>query len=363
MNRSELLDRLTTLQRELADLWPTLGLAADQSALADAQTQMQIAGFWDDPKTAQTVSQTAARLEKKLTLWQDLKADTDGLLELLKISTEAETSELLPEISSLTERWAEAKTQALLSGEYDAGNALVSIFVGNGGQDAEDFSLTLLRMYLRHAEQQSWRTQIIDRSDTDDGLRSATVSIQGDYAYGRLRSEHGVHRLIRISPFNAKGLRQTSFARVEVMPEIDDNVDLNLDPSDIRVDVFRSSGPGGQSVNTTDSAVRLTYLPLNLTVSCQNEKSQQQNKLAAMKVLKSRLLQLQLEQRAQELSEIRGEVMAAAFGSQIRTYTLQPYKLVKDHRTDTEFTNPDKVFDGHLEPFITAYLQHEAQAE
>jgi len=257
----------------------------------------------------------------------------------------------------LIKKFDQMEVETLLNGEYDENDVILSIHTGNGGQDAEDFSQMLLRMYLRFAERKGYKTQILEESASDDGIKSATIEINGPMAYGNLKSEHGVHRLIRLSPFNAKNLRQTSFSRVEVLPKIETDDQVHIEESDIRIDVFRSSGAGGQSVNTTDSAVRITYLPLNLIVTCQNEKSQHQNKAAAMNVLRSRLAQLKLEQQASELKELRGDMMENAFGSQIRTYTLQPYKLVKDHRTNYEENQPDKVFDGALEGFVEAYLR------
>jgi peptide chain release factor 2 len=261
-------------------------------------------------------------------------------------------------LKNLEQKFDASEVETFLSGEHDGKNVILSIHTGNGGQDAEDFSKTLLRMYLRFAERKGWKAEVLEESPSDVGIKSATIEISGPLAYGFLKSEHGVHRLIRLSPFNAKNLRQTSFSRVEVLPEVEDDAEIEVEEKDIRVDVFRSSGAGGQSVNTTDSAVRITYLPLNLIVTCQNEKSQLQNKQSAMKVLKSRLLQLKLEQKAQELTDLRGDMMENSFGSQMRTYTLQPYKLVKDHRTDFEHQNPDKVFDGELEGFVEAFLKN-----
>lgn len=357
MNTQEIIQLVHRAQAEYEALAPNLNTAAKKTRAAQLHAQTVLPDFWNTPETAQKVSQNLARLNKFIDQCNGIEANLNDLPQLVEIATEDEMKEIEGDAQGLWDEIQALKITSLLGGEYDAGNALLSLTVGNGGQDAEDFTQMLSRMYIRYAEQQGWKVTIVDESLTDVGLKSQTLEITGDYAYGFLQAEHGVHRLIRLSPFNAKSLRQTSFARVEILPEIEQDTDVTIDASDLRIDVFRSSGPGGQSVNTTDSAVRITYLPLGITVSCQNEKSQLQNKAAAMKVLKSRLLQLQLQQQAKEISEIRGDVLEAAFGSQIRTYTLQPYKLVKDHRTDLEHTNPEKVLDGDLKAFAQAFLQ------
>ena len=320
------------------------------------QEKINQPGFWDNPDEAQKISQQASQKETQLNRWQNLGDNLRDFSDMADSALEAELNEFVPELEVLQKQLKDIRTETLLDGEYDDHNAIVTLQVGNGGQDAEDFCKMLQRMYLRWAESQDYKAAILEESRSDDGLRSCQLSISGPMAYGFLRSEHGVHRLIRLSPFNAKSLRQTSFARVEVIPEIESETELTIDPNDLRIDVFRSGGAGGQSVNTTDSAVRITYLPLNLVVTCQNEKSQHQNKDSALKVLRSRLAQLKAEQQAAELNQLRGDMLENSFGSQIRTYTLQPYKLVKDHRTDYEENQPDRVFDGNLKGFIESYL-------
>lgn len=357
MERSEILERLAVLKTRWDKIAPTLDLDAKKSALDDFQKQMSAPEFWNDPDTAQKVSQKAAAAESFLKRWTTIQSTISDLPELLEMASEDEVAELGADFERVEKDFDAGETETLLSGEYDGNNVILKISTGNGGQDAEDFSQMLERMYLRFAEKRDWKTQIVEESESDVGIKSATLEITGVNAYGFLKSEHGVHRLIRLSPFNAKNLRQTSFSRVEVLPAIEQDTDVEIAESDLRIDVFRASGCGGQSVNTTDSAVRITYLPLNLVVTCQNEKSQLQNKQAAMRVLKSRILQLQLEQNAKEINELRGEQMENSFGSQIRTYTLQPYQLVKDHRTDAEMGSPDKAFDGDLSVFIDAYLR------
>ena len=357
MTRQDLKILLDQLKKRLEAVEMTLHLDEKRSESADLKQQMQQEGFWDAPERAQKIAQRVSQLDQFCAAWEGIFRGVRDFDELLPMMSDDECAEMLPEVRSLEQIFDREESKLLLSGEYDRANAILTLQVGNGGQDAEDFCQMLERMYIRYAERNNWKVTILEESFTDDGLRSATLEIRGDLAYGLLKSEHGVHRLIRLSPFNAKNLRQTSFARVEVLPEIEQDTDIILEEKDLRVDVFRSSGHGGQSVNTTDSAVRITYLPLGISVSCQNEKSQLQNKENALKVLKSRLLQLKLEQNAQEIQELRGEMMENSFGSQIRTYTLQPYKLVKDHRTNYEETNPDAVFDGQIEGFGGAYLR------
>lgn len=356
MTKPEFEQTLFTLQTQWRDLSGKLNLSALKTELETLQAQQNKPDFWDNPDTAQTISQQAAFKETQLKRWTQLEQNLQSLTEMAEMASETELMSLLEDLEALSTEIKSARTETLLDGEYDDHNALLSLKVGNGGQDAEDFCQILQRMYLRWADSQNFKAQILEESSSADGLRSCQISITGAMAYGLLRSEHGVHRLIRLSPFNAKSLRQTSFARVEVIPEIENDNEIEIDPNDLRVDVFRSGGAGGQSVNTTDSAVRITYLPLNLVVTCQNEKSQHQNKDAALKVLRSRLAQLKAEQQAAELNELRGDLVENSFGSQIRTYTLQPYKLVKDHRTDYEENQPDKVFAGNLKGFIESYL-------
>jgi len=357
MQKSEILERLSALTARYKKIEPTLALDKKKAEFEELQAQMSAPDFWNNPDNAQKISQKASALENFVKTWTAISDNLCDLPELADMADEKELPDIATELEKTEKDFNAGETETLLSGEYDGHNAILKISTGNGGQDAEDFSQMLLRMYLRYAERKGWKVQIMEESTSDVGLKSAMIEITGLNTYGFLKSEHGVHRLIRLSPFNAKSLRQTSFSRVEILPMIEQDTDIDLAESDLRIDVFRSSGAGGQSVNTTDSAVRITYLPLNLVVTCQNEKSQLQNKQAAMKVLKSRLLQLQLEQNAEKIDELRGEQMENSFGSQIRTYTLQPYQLVKDHRTDFEMGSPDKAFDGELDGFADAFLR------
>lgn len=357
MERKELQERLEQLVAKIDLIWDSLDLGTKESTVVALKEKMSQGDFWDDNETAIQISQECAALANFTGMWQEIKASTTGLLELLGEYADDELAEVDTELLEIEKKFERAETEALLSDKHDEKSAILKISTGNGGQDAEDFSQMLFRMYLRYAEKNDWKTRILDESNSDVGLKSATIEIKGFNVYGFLKSEHGVHRLIRLSPFNAKNLRQTSFSRVEVLPEIKMDTEIEIAENDLRIDSFRASGNGGQSVNTTDSAVRITYLPLSLSVSCQNEKSQLQNKNSAMKVLKSRLLQLKIEQNSEKLEELRGERLENSFGSQIRTYTLQPYKLVKDHRTNCEHNNPDKVFDGDLDGFVQSFLR------
>jgi peptide chain release factor 2 len=252
---------------------------------------------------------------------------------------------------------SKVKTLLFLNGHYDQNNAILSLHAGTGGKDAQDFTEMLMRMYLRFTENQEWKTTILDQRDGEEvGLKSATILVEGHLAYGLLKSEHGVHRLVRLSPFNAGNTRETSFALVEVLPEIDSSSEVDLKDDELKIDVFRSSGAGGQSVNTTDSAVRITHIPTGITVSCQNERSQLQNKQTALKILTGKLVEIKEREHLESVSDIKGAHKEIAWGNQIRSYVLQPYTMVKDHRTNVETSQVDKVLDGDLMEFIEGYL-------
>jgi peptide chain release factor 2 len=358
MDKNQILESFSKLLNKYELIKNNLNLNDKKAELEDLQDQINKDGFWDNVELAQRISKKASQIENFLKVWEKIRDSLENFLEFFEISEHEDLENLINEFEDIEKLFDQEEVKLLFTSEYDAGNALLSIHVGNGGQDAEDFCVMLERMYLRFAEQQNFKVNILEESFSEAGLRSALIEITGDFAYGFLKSEHGIQRLIRLSPFNAKSLRQTSFAKIEILPVIENDTDLELKNEDLRIDVFRSSGAGGQSVNTTDSAVRITYLPLNLIVTCQNEKSQQQNKASAMKVLKSGLLQLKIEQNSEKLEALRGEKMDANFGSQIRTFTLQPYKLVKDHRTNFEVGNPEKVLDGNLMPFIQSFLRN-----
>lgn len=292
--------------------------------------------------------------------WRGLEKKIADIAELIALSEE-DTSlqvEIQSELDEMASYLDELEFQMAFSSEYDARNAILAIHAGAGGTESQDWAKMLMRMYLRWAERRGYQAEIFDTSPGEEaGIKRAVIEIKGDYACGYLKSEHGVHRLVRLSPFDFDHARHTSFALVEVMPEAEANVDVTLEPDDLKVDVFRSSGPGGQHMQKTSSAVRLTHLPTGLVVSCQSERSQHQNKEIALKILQTRLLELELAKRAKERAKLKGKHIAAGWGNQIRSYVLHPYKMVKDHRTDYQTSNAEAVLDGDLDGFITAYLR------
>jgi peptide chain release factor 2 len=310
----------------------------------------------------------ASRLEGDIGAYEKIAARTADARLLwdmaLSESDESTGAEVAVEVDALERDIESLEVLSLLSGEYDDHPAILEIHAGEGGTDSQDWAEMLLRMYTRWAEQNGFKTQLIEATDGDEaGLKGATLTLEGRHAYGLLSAERGVHRLVRISPFDSAKRRHTSFASVDVTPEVEDDVEVEVDPDDLRVDTYRSSGAGGQHVNVTDSAVRITHLPSGIVVSCQNERSQMQNRAVAMRILKSRLLQRAMEERAKELSALSGEKMGIGFGSQIRSYVLHPYQMVKDHRTSVEVGNVQGVLDGDIQRFIEAELRRRAQEE
>lgn len=292
---------------------------------------------------------------------ENLKSKITEIIELSEIIDEKDKKEwqqISSQLKNLQKEVDKLEFYTLFSGEYDSSNVIISIYAGAGGDDAQDWADMLLRMYLRWAEQNNFKSSIIDKTaGAEAGIKNATIEITGQWVYGKLRSEIGVHRLVRLSPFNSDNLRQTSFARVEVLPVVENDLEFQIKTEDLRIDTFRSSGAGGQSVNTTDSAVRITHLPTNLVAQCQNERSQLQNKEKAMIILKAKLQQRFLEEKEKEKLKLRGEVQSAEWGNQIRSYVLHPYKMVKDHRTKFETSNVDKVLEGELNDFMESYLK------
>ncbi len=314
--------------------------------------------FWKDKEAAKAKSQQLNELKKEVKIWEDLKDEVSELLELAEMAEDEKMrAEIAERKEELEKIYQKLEFQILFSGKYDKDNAILSIHAGTGGTEAQDWAEMLLRMYLRFVEKKGWKAHILDETRGGEaGVKSVTIKISGRYAYGWLKSEAGVHRLVRISPFDAEKMRHTSFALVEVLPELEDIPEIQLDPKDLRIDTFLSSGHGGQSVQTTYSAVRVVHIPTGLTASCQRERSQTQNKETALKILKAKLLRLQEETRAKEIDQLRAGVLAA-WGNQIRSYVLQPYKMVKDHRTKYETADTESVLDGNLEPFVEAYLK------
>ncbi len=332
------------LKNRLEELKEILSIPTKNNRIVEIKLVMNEPDFWSDEKKSSIVLKELKNLEKEVKEFNDV-------YELSQIAADEEIEALVPEVNRL-------EMLALFSGKYDTKNAIINLFAGAGGVDAQDWTEMLLRMYLRYIEQSGAKAEVIDESrGLEAGIKSATIEVEMPYAYGKLKGESGVHRLVRQSPFNAKNLRQTSFALVQVMPEIENDSEINIDPKDLRIDVYRSGGKGGQSVNTTDSAVRITHIPTNIVVTCQNERSQLQNKEMAMKVLRSRLAQLMIEQHREKIEEIKGNFSSPEWGNQIRSYVVHPYKLVKDHRTEFESTDPDGVLNGNLNGFIEAELR------
>jgi peptide chain release factor 2 len=330
-----------------------------EAQLEKLEAQISEPEFWNDSDKAQKVMGQRSRIEKALQKQKDFEtgvSDAEVLFEFAADDPDSR-SELETLISRLEKEVGEAETESLLSGETDANNAICSIQAGAGGTDAQDFAQMLLRMYLRWAERKGFKVEILDeQAGSEAGLKSATFRVEGDYAYGLLSTEAGVHRLVRISPFNSGGSRETSFASMFVSPEIDENIEVDIQDKDLRVDTYRSSGAGGQHVNVTDSAVRITHIPTNTVVTCQNQRSQLQNRMVAMQVLRSKLYELELEKRRADAAEHEATKQDISFGSQIRNYVMHPYRLVKDTRTKFERTDVEAVLDGEIDEFIKEFL-------
>jgi peptide chain release factor 2 len=356
----ELDEKASELEERLTELEDFFDLEALRRSSAKLGEEMSHPGFWDDQEEARAVSAEFSRIEARIRLLDGLRArlsDAGELLELAEGDTEllGEVEEELREIESALE---EQEVARLFSGEYDEGAAILTINSGAGGVDSQDWAEMLARMYRRWAERRGYALETIEYTLGEEaGIKSATYSISGEYAFGLLSAERGVHRLVRISPFDAGARRHTSFASVAVAPVVSDAVEVEIDEKDLKVDTYRASGAGGQHVNKTDSAVRITHLPTGTVVQCQNERSQHQNREVAMRVLRSRLFELEREKREKELAAVEGERADIEWGSQIRSYVLHPYKMVKDHRTGEQTADVDKVLDGDLDAFIYAYLK------
>jgi peptide chain release factor 2 len=325
---------------------------------------MSAPGFWDSPETAQEVGRKRSRVEKRIeagTALDSMDGDLDVLLEFQRAG-EAVDDEIEELVAQLEKRLGEIELTMKLSGEHDLKDAIMTIHPGAGGTESQDWAEMLLRMYLRYCERKGWSTEMLEyQAGEEAGLKSATFMIRGEYAFGYLKAENGVHRLVRISPFDAAKRRHTSFASVFVIPDIDDTIEIEINDKDLRVDTYRSSGAGGQHVNVTDSAIRITHLPTGIVVTCQNERSQHKNRATAMHLLKARLYQLEMDKRKEEQAKVEGEKKDIGFGSQIRSYVLQPYQLVKDLRTQYEVGDPQRILDGDLDGFIEAFLAAQAR--
>lgn len=365
---SHLADRIAQVQDRLAAAWSALRLEETRARIAELEGIMGEPTFWNNQATARKLSQESADLKKELEQWDNFKRELNDVADVVKLAEAEGDAELKTAVDQsllkLEAQFSDMEFQMLLSGEFDSRSAIMSLHAGAGGTDANDWVAMLLRMYTRFAETHGWAVEVLDESRGEEaGYKSATIAIRGRFAYGWLRSEYGVHRLVRISPFDAEQMRHTTFALVEVIPEFDevDEKALEIPADDLRIDTFLASGKGGQSVNTTYSAVRITHLPTGISVSCQNERSQLQNRETAMRVLKSKLHRLMVEARADKISDLKGEHKTAAWGNQIRSYVLHPYKMVKDHRTEIETTDTEAVLNGELKPFMEAFLRKDVE--
>ena len=360
--------RLLSNEGELRDLKDALGYDRLTREIEELETKASAPGFWDDMENSQKILQRTGKLKNTVETYDRMCASFDDLLVLIEMGDEEADLSLVEEIeASITElenNLASLRLQTLLTGEYDKNNAILTFHAGAGGTEAMDWVSMLVRMYTRWTERHGFKVQMLDFLDGDEaGLKSATLLIEGENAYGYLKSESGVHRLVRVSPFDASGRRHTSFASLEVMPEIADDADIEIREEDVKMDVFRSSGAGGQHINKTSSAVRLTHIPTGIVVACQNERSQFQNRDQAMRMLKSKLLEIKEREHLEKIEDIKGVQKEIAWGSQIRSYVFMPYTLAKDHRTGFESGNINAVMDGDLDGFINAYLKAASNGE
>lgn len=347
---------------KVSELRDSFNLEVKKNRIEEIEATMEEAGFWDDVKKSQELMKELKTLKNSIDIISELQEQYDDLGVLIEMGDEEEDLSVVPEVekelNDFIEKFEKVKIETLLSGEYDRDNAIVKINAGAGGTESCDWANMLFRMYSCWAESKGFKTEVLDFLDGDEaGLKSITFQVSGENAFGYLKSEKGVHRLVRISPFNAAGKRQTSFASCDVMPDIEEDLDVQINDDDIRIDTYRSSGAGGQHINKTSSAIRITHLPTGIVVQCQNERSQLQNKDRAMKMLKSKLYVLKKQEEEEKRSGIRGEVKEIGWGNQIRSYVMQPYTMVKDHRTNEEVADVGKVMDGYLDPFINAYLK------
>ena len=353
--------KLLALEPTLKELEQALNIESARKELSELQIETEQEGFWNDVERSQRIAQKIKRLENKIKKYDHLVSDWEDTLTLCEMSQEEDDASQLDEVAqgceTLEKEISERRLAALLTGEYDANNAILTFHAGAGGTEAQDWTEMLYRMYTRWAERHGFTYQLLDYEDGDEaGIKSASILIEGDNAYGYLKSENGVHRLVRVSPFDANARRQTSFSALEVMPEIEDDSEIEIRPEEIEMQVFRSSGAGGQHINKTSSAVRLIHIPTGVVVSCQTERSQFQNRDNCMKMLRAKLAEMKAQQHAEKISDIKGVQMKIEWGSQIRSYVFMPYTLVKDTRTGFETGNIQNVMDGDIDGFINAYL-------
>ena len=353
---------LSTYDETLKEVKDSLDLENKERRITELDKSMEEPGFWDDPERSTKTVREAKNLKDTVDGYKHLEQQYEDIQVMIEMGYEENDPAMIPEIQEMLDEFVkeleELRTKTLLSGEYDGCNAILKLNAGAGGTEAMDWCSMLYRMYQRWADKKGFTTEVLDFLDGDEaGLKSITLQVNGENAYGYLKSEKGVHRLVRISPFNAAGKRQTSFVSCDVMPDIEEDLDVEINPDDLRIDTYRSSGAGGQHINKTSSAISITHLPTGIVVQCQNERSQFQNKDKAMQMLKAKLYLLKQQENAEKLSDIRGDVKDINFGNQIRSYVMQPYTLVKDHRTNAENGNVNAVMDGDIDLFISAYLK------
>lgn len=362
MEISDIRNELEAMAKRLENYRESLNLTEKEARIAELENEMTYPDFWDNQEKAQKVIDESNGLKAMVDKYQDLAnkhEDGEVTLELIKEEPDAEMQEELGEsIRALKKEFDDFELEILLNGPYDANNAILELHPGAGGTESQDWASMLLRMYQRFADKQGWKVETIDYLPGEEaGVKSVTLRIIGHNAYGYLKAEKGIHRLVRISPFDSSGRRHTSFVSCDVMPEFDDDIEIEVRTEDLRIDTYRASGAGGQHINTTDSAVRITHVPTGVVVSCQTERSQIKNRESAMKMLKAKLYQRELDEQQRKLDEIRGEKTDIGWGSQIRSYVFHPYSMVKDHRTNYEVGNTSGVMDGDIMPFIDAYLR------
>ena len=360
--------KLNSFQEPLEDLSGSLALEAKKERIDQLELNMEEPGFWDNVEESQNVMKEVKSLKGVVEEYDDLKTKYEDIETLIDMAEEDEDADLIEEATALMDEfektYEELRISTLLTGEYDKDDAILTLHAGAGGTESCDWAGMLYRMFTRWAGKKGYGTEVLDYLDGDEaGIKSVTVKITGMNAYGYLRSEKGVHRLVRISPFNAAGKRQTSFASCDVVPDIEDDIDIELNDDDLKIDTYRASGAGGQHVNKTSSAIRITHIPTGIVVQCQNERSQHNNKEKAMQMLKAKLYLLKEQEQAEKVSDIRGEIKEIGFGNQIRSYVMQPYTLVKDHRTNVESGNVSSVLDGNIDLFMNAYLKAQSMEE
>ena len=353
------------VEKELEDMHASAGIEEKKTQLEEKEKTMNAPGFWDDPNSANEVVREANSLKSVLEKYEGLSEgmeDVSVMIEMLEEEYSPEESDdCMAELEELEKKVDAFEIETLLSGEYDENNAIISIHPGAGGTESQDWAQMLMRMYVRFCEKRNYKIEILDELAGDvAGLKSVTMLVKGEKAYGYLKGEKGVHRLVRISPFDSNSRRHTSFASIDVEPELNEDINIEIDPKDLKIDTYRSGGAGGQHVNKTDSAVRITHIPTKIVVSCQNERSQFQNKDTAMKILKGKLYQIMMQEHKEKIDEIKGDYGQIAWGNQIRSYVFHPYTMVKDHRTKAETGNIQAVMDGDLDMFIDAYLKQNA---